>query len=217
MISVAMVEDDSSFSDAVTAMLHAETDLTLVATADTLASGLHLLSSSPADVLIADLGLPDGSGIDLIRAARRRWPKADIVVATLFGDEERVLAAIEAGASGYLLKDDMPASLPDELRRVRNGASPLNPRIARLVLRRLQPPKLSGRAKDAASLTMREVQVLERLALGHSMRETGEFLGIAPTTVQTFTRRIYEKLSVRSRVSAVNVARQRGWLRSSPP
>ena len=121
-------------------------------------------------------------------------------------------SAIEAGASGYLLKDAMPASLVDEIRSVHAGGSPVSPMIARQLLRRLQPAR-DVRTGDADStLSAREVQVLERMALGYTMQETAEFLGVAMTTVQTYVRRIYQKLGVRSKVEAIDAGYRRGLL-----
>lgn len=211
-IRVVLVEDDASFRDSVLAAIAVVDDVTMQSAVATLAEGLALLEGAAADVLIIDLGLPDGSGIDMIRAVKRSWPQCEAIVATVFGDEDKVLSAIEAGASGYLLKDAMPASLVDEIRSVQAGGSPVSPMIARQLLRRLQPakPNVSGNAD--AELSVREVQVLERMALGYTMQETAEFLGVAMTTVQTYVRRIYSKLGVRSKIEAIDAGYRRGLL-----
>jgi DNA-binding NarL/FixJ family response regulator len=138
-------------------------------------------------------------------------------VATVFGDEDKVLSAIEAGAHGYLLKDALPASLVDEIRSVHAGGSPVSPMIARQLLRRLQPAAI-GLAPRATSvdadenLSGREAQVLERMALGYTMQETADFLGVAMSTVQTYVRRIYQKLGVNSKVEAIDAGYRRGLL-----
>lgn len=209
-IALAMVEDDLSFLDAVGAAAAATDDVHLSATAATLGAGLALLDGPPAQVLLTDLGLPDGSGIDMIRAARTRWPHCEVMVATMFGEEDIVLSAIEAGASGYLLKDALPASLMDEIRSVHAGGSPVSPMIARQLLRRLRPgPPVGATASD---LSAREAQVLERLALGYTMQEVAQFLDVSITTVQTYARRIYRKLGVHSKMEAVDTAYRRGLL-----
>lgn len=209
-IALAMVEDDPSFLEAVGAAAAATSDVRMLATAATLGAGLALLDGPPAQVLLTDLGLPDGSGIEMIRAARARWPQCEVVVATMFGEEEKVLAAIEAGASGYLLKDALPASLMDEIRSVHAGGSPVSPMIARQLLRRLRP-RLQADAVES-DLSAREVQVLERLALGYTMPEVAQFLDVSVTTVQTYARRIYRKLGVHSKIEAVDAAYRRGLL-----
>lgn len=214
-IRVLLVEDDASFRDSVIAAVAVAEDVAMAATAASLAEGMGLLDSPPADVLIVDIGLPDGSGIDLIHAARVIWPNCEVIVATVFGDEDKVLSAIEAGASGYLLKDAMPASLVDEIRSVHAGGSPVSPMIARQLLRRLRPAEAAApkiEPDTEADLSLREVQVLERMALGYTMQETAEFLGVAMTTVQTYVRRIYRKLGVKSKVEAIDAGYKRGLL-----
>lgn len=218
-IWVALVEDDASFRDSVRASIAVADDVQIASVAENRQSGLALLDARPVDVLIVDLGLPDGSGIDVIRAAKKAWPQCEVIVATVFGDEDKVLSAIEAGASGYLLKDAMPASLVDEVRSVYAGGSPVSPMIARQLLRRLQPLKANGLARahlanPETELSSREIQVLERMALGYTMHETAEFLGIAECTVQTYVRRIYSKLGVRSKVEAIDAGHKRGLLSS---
>lgn len=212
MITVVMVEDDVLFRDSVRNALAGASDIALSAVAATQAEGIALLEAAAADVMIVDLGLPDGSGIEVIRAARRRWPACEVIVATVFGDEDKVLSAIEAGASGYLLKDAMPALLVDEIRNVHAGGSPVSPMIARQLLRRLrsEPPVTQDEGKER--LSAREIQVLERMALGYTMIETAEYLGIAATTVHTFVRRIYKKLDVCSKVEAIDAGYRRGLL-----
>jgi DNA-binding NarL/FixJ family response regulator len=215
MIRVALVEDDASFRDSVLGAVSAASDIVMVATAASLCEGMTLLKGDPLNVLLVDIGLPDGSGIDLIHAARAVWPQCEVIVATVFGDEDKVLSAIEAGASGYLLKDAMPASLVDEIRSVHAGGSPVSPMIARQLLRRLRPAAgamPAGESSTDATLSAREVQVLERMALGYTMQETAEFLGVAMSTVQTFVRRIYRKLDVRSKVEAIDAGYRRGLL-----
>lgn len=210
-ISVVMVEDDASFRESVRNAIAAVSDMTVAGMAASLAEGRTLLKGAPADVLVVDLGLPDGSGIALIREARQRWPQCEVIVATLFGDEDKVLSAIEAGASGYLLKDALPLSLVDEIRNVCAGGSPVSPMIARQLLRRLcTAPALNEEGGER--LSMREVQVLERMALGYTMAETAAHLGIAVTTVNTFVRRIYTKLGVGSKVEAIEAGYRRGLL-----
>ena len=209
-IALAVVEDDPSFLEAVSAAAAATDDVRMSATAATLGAGLALLAGPPAQVLLTDLGLPDGSGIEMIRAARARWPQCEVVVATMFGEEEKVLAAIEAGASGYLLKDALPASLMDEIRSVHAGGSPVSPMIARQLLRRLRPKQQVD--ATGSDLSAREAQVLERLALGYTMPEVAQFLDVSVTTVQTYARRIYRKLDVHSKIEAVDAAYRRGLL-----
>ncbi|WP_414087174.1 response regulator, partial [Herbaspirillum lusitanum] len=139
-IHVAIVEDDPSFRDALSKALEATPDMRLANIAGTRAEGLAMLQGPPADVLLVDLGLPDGSGIDVIHAAILRWPGCNIMVSTNFGDETHVMRSIEAGAAGYLLKDSSPAKIVDEIRSLASGGSPISPIIARQVLARHGAP-----------------------------------------------------------------------------
>ncbi|MFP6860658.1 LuxR C-terminal-related transcriptional regulator [Pseudomonas sp.] len=158
-----------------------------------------------------DLGLPDGSGIEMIRAARQAWPDCAVMVATLFGDEERVFASLEAGASGYLLKDALASGMVAEIRSLHAGGSPISPLIARRLLRHFQPPAAPRPVPDI-ELSAREQQVLERITRGYSVAEIAESLQVSPWTVQTYVRRVYEKLDVHSKAAAVNAAHRLGLL-----
>lgn len=217
MIGVVLLEDDPRFRDSVRSALAQADDVVLHAEAMTLAEGLLLLAGPAADVLLVDLGLPDGSGIDMIRATRQAWPACAIMVATLFGDEERVFASLEAGASGYLLKDSIASGIVAEVRNLHAGGSPISPMIARRLLRHFQPPAPSAPAVDVAAspdasvdLSARERQVLEQITLGYTVPEIAERLQVSPWTVQTYVRRGYEKLGVRSKGAAITAAHRLG-------
>ena len=145
-IHVAIVEDDLSFRSALARALLAAPDMKLAGTAGTQAEGIALLQGPPVDVLLVDLGLPDGSGIEVIRAAARQWPSCSIMVSTNFGDETHVMRSIEAGAAGYLLKDSSQAKIVDEIRSLASGGSPISPIIARKVLARFRQDAVSSGA-----------------------------------------------------------------------
>jgi DNA-binding NarL/FixJ family response regulator len=227
-IRVAVVEDDLNFQAAVGRALGATTDMALTGKAMTRAQGLALLQGAPADVLLVDLGLPDGSGIDVIRAAARLWPQCAIMVSTTFGDETHVMRSIEAGAAGYLLKDSDPVEIADEIRSLMAGGSPISPIIARQVLRRFRntpaagadglPPDdapVSRPADDApASLSPREREVLNYITKGFTVDEIAGLMQVSHYTVQSFVRRIYSKLKVRSKAEAIYEARHQGILPS---
>ena len=136
-IRVATVEDDAASRIALVAALNAAGDMRLLWAASARTEALAALArpdAEPPDVLLVDLGLPDGSGLEVIAAARRRWPACAPMVCTIFGDEEHVLAAIEAGAMGYLLKDATPEVVVQEVRSLHAGGSPINPLVARKLL-----------------------------------------------------------------------------------
>jgi DNA-binding NarL/FixJ family response regulator len=219
-IRVAIVEDDMDFLNALTRTVQEEADMELAGSASTRAAGLVLLDGPPADILIVDLGLPDGSGIDVIRAAAALWPDCGTMVSTTFGDEAHVIQSIEAGAAGYLLKHGEPARLAAEIRSLHSGGSPISPLIARHVLTRLWKPPVpasagrgEGGGAQSANLSAREHQVLELITKGFTAEEIAELMLISRYTVLTFVRRIYKKLNVSSKAEAIYEAHAQGLLR----
>ncbi len=219
-IHVAIVEDDPDFSHALSLVVRGAADMRLAGSAATRAAGLALLAGPPADVLLVDLGLPDGSGIDVIRAAARHWPSCNIMVSTNFGDETHVMRSIEAGAAGYLLKDSSAARMSDEIRSLANGGSPISPIIARQVLARFRhaPPAETEASAGAlaaeapAALSQREKQVLDYITKGFTVHEIAGLMELSHFTVRTFVRRIYSKLKVSSKAEAIFEARTQGLL-----
>jgi DNA-binding NarL/FixJ family response regulator len=229
-IQVALVEDDPLFASALAQAINAAPDMALGPVLATRAEALGLVQAGPApDVLLVDLGLPDGSGLDVIRAATLAWPRCSVMVSTALADDAHVLASIEAGASGYLLKDAAPTDIACEIRALHAGGSPISPLVARRVLQRLRRPDAqaplvpaapAGTADEADAprslLSPRETQVLELAARGHTYDEIAQRLDVSGHTVATFVRRIYAKLDVRTKVEALNAARLRGLLDRPP-
>ncbi|GAA0693403.1 response regulator transcription factor [Dyella marensis] len=218
LIHVAIVEDDLGFRRALSEAIDSTQDLRLAGVAGTRAEGLQLLLGAPVDVLLVDLGLPDGSGIDVIKAAVQQWSSCSVVVSTNFGDETHVIRSIEAGASGYLLKDSSPARIVDEIRSVASGGSPISPIIARQVLARFRQLGAGGASRaqkpdEAAQLlSAREKEVLELITKGFTANEIARLMSLSPFTVRSFVRRIYSKLNVTSKAEAIYEARNQGIL-----
>lgn len=154
-LKVALVEDDVAFQEAFRTALAGAPDLTMAGVAATAAEARALLATSAADVLVVDLGLPDGSGIDIIGEANRLWPDCAIMVATTFADERHVIASIEAGASGYLLKDSPLPTIAQDIRVLHAGGSPISPRIARQVLMRFRPDERPAGTTETAETAER--------------------------------------------------------------
>jgi len=172
----------------------------------------ELLSRDAPDGLLTDLGLPDGNGIELIRELRRSSPGSAVIVITTFGDEKTVIAPIEAGASGYLLKDGSVEEIGAALVELAAGGSPIRPSIARQILRRLQ--REDAEPKSAAPhLTERAHEISSSIAEGFSFPEIAGLLSISTHTVTTRVRHIYRRLEVTSRASAVYEAVQLGLIR----
>jgi DNA-binding NarL/FixJ family response regulator len=218
MIKVALVEDDIHAQNA--NAVGASTDMQLVGIAHTQFAGLSLLKAEPADVLLVDLGLPDGSGIEVIRVAQVSWPACAVLVCTTFADEAHVIKSIEAGASGYLLKDSAAGDMLAEIRSIHSGGSPISPLIARQILtryRRDSNERLAAPTEptDArlGSLSTREKEVLELITKGFTAAEIAALTKVSRHTVQTYVRRIYVKLKVTSKAEAIYEARSQGLLR----
>lgn len=219
LIHVAIVEDDLGFQVALGRAIDAAPDIWLAGAAGTRAAGLALLQGPPADVLLVDLGLPDGSGIDVIRAAARLWPSCSVMVSTNFGDETHVMRSIEAGAAGYLLKDSSPAKIVEEIRSLASGGSPISPIIARQVLARFRQAGVGSTERQETTedapqpLSAREKEVLDLITKGFTALEIARLMQLSHFTVRTFVRRIYSKLKVSSKAEAIFEARNQGLLK----
>ncbi|CAN7533150.1 response regulator transcription factor [Variovorax sp. LjRoot84] len=170
------------------------------------------------DVLLADLGLPDGSGLDVIRAAVARFPECEPLVISVFGDEDNVLASIEAGAVGYIHKDAAPEDIAHTILEMKAGASPISPMIARRVLAKYRSLRLERGPAPAAApeapslLSVREQEVLALIARGFSYAEIARLKTLSVHTVQTHIKNLYGKLAVHSKNEAVFEATRLGLL-----
>ena len=214
--TVMLVEDDPAFLARFCAIVAAAPELRLMAAVGDLAAARQLLVTQAPDVLLTDLGLPDGSGIDLIRETARAHPATDIMVISVFGDEEHVVASIEAGATGYVLKDSLPEEFVALIRELRAGGSPISPLIARQLLRRWRPAAAPAAAAATtpgdAGLSAREAEVLGLIAKGFNFAEIARLLTVSPHTITAHVKKIYQKLAVHSRGEAVYEATKMGLL-----
>lgn len=205
---VLIVEDDPWVRSSVEGALRADDRVVISATCTTVAEALQAIAAGAAcDVALVDLGLPDGSGTDVMRRLLLERPEAAIVAFTVFDDEETVLAALRAGARGYLLKSTPLTELPALLREAHAGGSPMSPMVARLVLDALIPTPQPG---DEGPLSPRERDVLRLLARGHTYAATASALGIGLGTVQGHVKSIYHKLQVASKAEAALAAARLG-------
>lgn len=215
-INVLVVDDDSTLRTELAAMVQQMPGLRLLGTAGSVQATLALLDRVEApDVLLVDLGLPDGDGSELIDALRRRHPRAQALVTTVFGDEAHVLRALQAGAQGYLLKDSGPDELARAIHQVHEGGTPLSPSVARYLLKRLVPaPGARGEAPvtDDQRLSPREAEVLTLVSHGHTPAEVAARLQLSVHTVSTHLRNSYAKLAASNRLQAVNRARATGQI-----
>lgn len=178
--------------------------------ADSLRSARQALAEAGFEpgLVLVDVGLPDGSGVELVRWLADHRPEALAVVVTIYDDDLHLFDAIAAGAQGYVLKSEASEVLTARLARILDGEPPLSPSIARRMLQRLRP---QGPAKpDASGLTGRETEVLTLLARGHTVAEAAQALGLSPQTVASYVKTIYQKLNVSNRAEAVMAAAARG-------
>jgi len=181
--------------------------------AATLRDAVEIAAVADPALVILDLGLPDGDGFGLIRRIRQRHPACEILVITVFADEQRVLRSLEAGASGYILKTDLPQFCGRLLATIVAGGSPISPAIARRLIERLRPSPPQARAGQGAEpLSQREAEILGLCAKGLRYAEIASALGLSVHTVNAHLKSVYRKLMVNSRGEAVFEARRAGLL-----
>lgn len=210
-VRTAIVEDDPALRKMIVSLLQADPDYTVVAE---LAEGKPAIAALPAmtlDIALVDIGLPDISGIDVIRTLKALVPGCNVLVITTFGDEKTVTAALEAGADGYLLKGTPLDELKRDIHALREGGSPLSPMIARKLLNRLQAKAADDKPDVGGDtqLTRREREILDMIAKGFSYAETSKICGISAATVHSHLKSVYRKLEVHSKTEAVFEARRR--------
>lgn len=206
-----VVEDDLFTRQHLVDAVASDPRLEVAAQAATLAEARAASDGdAPIDVAVVDLNLPDGSGIDLIRELREANRVREIMVISVLGDHENVTAALAAGATGYLLKDETPAEIGDAIIQLLEGGAPISPGIARHLVKRFQKPAPDEAQQASVTLTQREHQILDMAAKGFSFPETAELLDCSLSTVKSHVKRIYEKLAVHSRAEAVYEGTQLG-------
>jgi DNA-binding NarL/FixJ family response regulator len=209
---IAIVEDDHSIRAHFIDIITDAPSLDLAGVAGTLAKGRGLVDLQP-DLFLLDIGLPDGSGLDIIPDIKAGC-RAKVLVITNFGDRETVVAAIEAGADGYLLKDSTADSILDGLQVTLDGGAPISAAAAVYLLQKLRKTgDAPAPAAEEPVLTPREVELLQQFAKGESYKTAARMLGISPLTVGNHVKSIYRKLAVNSRGEAVYAAMKSGKLK----
>ncbi len=177
--------------------------------AKTRKEGLAAVESCTPQVAVVDLGLPDGSGLDVIAELNRLDAEATSIVSTVFADEAHIFAALRAGATGYVLKDEPKDDLVQLLHGIVEGRPPLSASIARQLLKHFHDPVPEDVEVDI-KLTEREREVLTLLAKGFTVGKVAEFLDIKPNTAAGYVKVIYKKLNISSRAEATLEAARRG-------
>lgn len=205
---VFLVEDDQGTLRRMAKIVDSQPHLSLVGMAETYTDASVWLNNNELDVLLTDLGLPDGSGQQLIEQTREQHKQAEIMVISRFGDENSVVEALKAGASGYLLKDESKTHICDSIEELLKGGAPISPAIARYILDHFQSGEVTSSntvetPNTEALLTPKEKLVLQYISRGYSNKEIAKSLEISPHTVASHIKRIYRKLEVNSRNEAV--------------
>ncbi len=216
-VKILLLEDQATTQKILSEVIASEQDFELAAVFDNVADGLRWLETSRPDVLLVDLKLKDGPGIEVIRACAKRYPSCSIMVLTVSLDEEDVNACIQAGALGYLVKEDGLHGVGKAIRDLLLGGSPISPFVMRRLLFESSKMKRGTVTADAIDgkdieFTKRELAVLALIAQGLTYEETAKRLCISVLTVQNYIKRLYRKLSVNSRGQAVFEAQRRGFL-----
>ena len=205
-IRLLIVDDHPVVRDGLRGMVAAEPDLEVVGEAGNGLEALALVPRVRPDVALVDLRMPQLDGVGTIRALRERHPEVRVLVLTTFDGERDVVSAIEAGATGYLLKDAPRAELFRAVRAAARGESVLAPEVATRLVGQLRAP-------SAAPLTQRELQVLELVARGATNREAAARLHVSEATVKTHLVHAFGKLGVSDRTAAVTAALERRLIR----
>jgi DNA-binding NarL/FixJ family response regulator len=175
---------------------------------------VSLVSAVKFDLALIDLGLPDGSGVEVVTKLRDVQPEAQSVVVTIHDDDEHLFPALQAGAFGYILKEQPREMITVQLQRISQGEPPLSPSIARRVMAHFSAKgKAAANSLPSVSLTDRESEVLLRVAKGYTLPEIGVQLGLSRHTIADYVKQIYRKLNVSSRAEAALEAQRLGLFR----
>lgn len=202
-IAVAIVEDDVPAREIIAGWIRSAEGFKLVGEYTDAETAIADLPQRKPSVVLFDIHLPGMNGIECVRRLKPRLPETQFLMVTVYEDANHIFDALAVGASGYLLKQTRRAELLDALRDVHAGGSPMSSQIARKVVQSFRRNETGGADGESAELSQREREVLELLARGYLYKEIAEQLKISVQTVNTYIRRIYEKLHVRSRAQAV--------------
>ena len=201
-IRVAIVEDNEEIRVSLERVIGRTAGLEWVGSWPNGELAVQMLPPLRPDVVVMDIGLPDISGIECTARLKARLPETQVLIFTVYGDNEKVFQALEAGASGYLLKRSRPAEIRQAILDVQQGGAPMSGEIARKVVQSFRKSGAPGASSDQA-LTPREESVLDLLAQGYITKEIADKLAISFDTVRFHLKHIYAKLHVRSRAEAI--------------
>ncbi len=200
-ITVAIVEDNKEIREGLAILINGSEGFSCVATYPTAEAAIQSIENDNPDIILMDIQLPGMSGIECVRRLKTSSPSLQIMMQTIYEDDERIYNSLVAGASGYVLKKMPPSKLLEAIQDLHNGGSPMSSQIARKVVQAFQ--KMGASSQDTENLSTREYEILSYLAKGYRYKEIADILNISIETVRTHLRNIYEKLQVRSRTEAV--------------
>lgn len=201
LTSVAIVEDNNDFRASLEHYLNEAPGYRCVCTCSVAEDALQKIPKLLPDVVLMDIHLPNMSGVECTRRLKELCPSVQILILTVYEDNERIFGALKAGASGYLLKRADPADILRAIQEVKQGGAPMSSQIARRVVHSFR-----GEADEKTkveALSQREEEILQHLSKGYSTKEIAERLSVSVNTVRTHLQHIYDKLHVRSRTEAV--------------
>lgn len=205
-MKLIIVEDDPILLESLKLLLSGEMGITMMGAYGSAEDALRALNTVRPDVMLADLGLPGMSGIELIRRAKEEMPQLEIMAHTVFEDRENVFSAIKAGASGYILKGSSPREIVEAIHEINKGGAPMSPKIARKVIHEFQDESVG----DQYVLSQRERDIVKCIEQGLTYKEISIRLAISSHTVHTHIKNIYEKLQAKDRNEALIKARKTG-------
>jgi DNA-binding NarL/FixJ family response regulator len=200
-ITVSIVEDDRRVRESLSVLINGAENTRCVSVYPNAEEALDQIADKKPDVVLMDINLPGMSGIECVRKLKAQMPKVQILMLTMYEDDEKVFQSLVAGASGYLVKRTSPSELLNAIQEVHSGASPMSGKIARTVVQYFQ--RQQGMAAQEEPLSKREQEILNLLAKGYRYKEIADSLSISFETVRTHLKNIYDKLHVHSRTEAV--------------
>ena len=204
---IVIVEDDPLLLENLKLLLSGESGIIVAGAFSSAEDALHALKKTAPEIMLADLGLPGMSGIDLIKKVKEEMPEVEILAHTVFEDRENVFSAIKAGASGYILKGSSPREIVEAIHALHKGGAPMSPKIARKVIHEFQDENV---ASEQYVLSQREKDVVRCIEEGLTYKEISVKLKISSHTVHTHIKNIYEKLHAKDRGDALIKARKTG-------
>jgi DNA-binding NarL/FixJ family response regulator len=201
VIRVSIVEDDRGTREGLGMLINGTVGYQCVGTFRSVEDALRWSTSAPPDILLLDIHLPGMLGSDGIALLKEKFPAVEIIMLTVYAEQDKVFESICNGACGYLLKETPPARLLEAIREANNGGAPMSPEIARKVITLFQ--KTGPPAKLDAQLTPQELRLLKMLMEGYSYQGVADQLNISINTVRDYIRSVYDKLHVHSKSAAV--------------